>query len=60
MDLKERARRLKTDIPAVFLSLKRKDTPLPVKILAGITIVYALSPIDLIPDFFLYSATLTT
>ncbi len=51
MDLKERARRLKTDIPAVFLSLKRKDTPLPVKILAGITIVYALSPIDLIPDF---------
>ena len=51
MDLKSRARQLKADIPAVFLSLKRKDTPLRVKILAGITIVYALSPIDLIPDF---------
>jgi len=51
MDLKERARRLKTDIPAVFLSLKSKDTPLAAKILAGITVAYALSPIDLIPDF---------
>jgi uncharacterized membrane protein YkvA (DUF1232 family) len=51
MDLKKRATQLKTDIPAVFLSLKSKDTPLVAKILAGITIGYALSPIDLIPDF---------
>jgi uncharacterized membrane protein YkvA (DUF1232 family) len=51
MHLKERARQLKTDIPAVFLCLKSKDTPLIAKILAGITIAYALSPIDLIPDF---------
>lgn len=51
MNLKERARQLKIDIPAVFLSLKSKDTPLLAKILAGITIGYALSPIDLIPDF---------
>lgn len=51
MDLKKRARQLKTDIPAVFLCLKSKDTPLVAKILAGITIAYALSPIDLIPDF---------
>ena len=51
MNLKERAKQLKTDIPAVFLSLKSKDTPLLAKILAGITVVYALSPIDLIPDF---------
>lgn len=51
MDLKRRAKQLKTDIPAVFLSLKSKDTPLAAKILAGITIGYALSPIDLIPDF---------
>ena len=51
MDLKERAKQLKTDIPAVFLSLKSKDTPLFAKIFAGITVVYALSPIDLIPDF---------
>lgn len=51
MNLKERAKQLKTDIPAVFLSLKSKDTPLAAKILAGITVGYALSPIDLIPDF---------
>ena len=51
MNLKERAKQLKTDIPAVFLSLKSKDTPIAAKILAVITVVYALSPIDLIPDF---------
>jgi len=51
MNLKEQAKQLKTDIPAVYLSLKSKDTPLAAKVLAGITIGYALSPIDLIPDF---------
>ncbi len=51
MNLKERAKQLKTDIPAVFLALKHKDTPLGAKILAAITVAYALSPIDLIPDF---------
>lgn len=51
MNLKERAKQLKTDIPAVLLSLKSKDTPLVAKLLAGITVPYALSPIDLIPDF---------
>ncbi len=51
MNLKQRAKQLKTDIPAVFIALKRKDTPLLAKILAGITITYALSPVDLIPDF---------
>jgi len=50
MKLKERAKQLKTDIPAVFLSLKDKDTPLFAKILAAVTVGYALSPIDLIPD----------
>lgn len=51
MNVKERAKKLKTDIPAVFLCMKSKDTPLIAKILAVITIAYALSPIDLIPDF---------
>ena len=51
MNLKERAKKLKEEIPAVFLSLKDRETPLIAKILAGITIGYALSPIDLIPDF---------
>lgn len=51
MNLKERAQKLKTDIPAAFLALKRKETPLIAKVIAGITVAYALSPIDLIPDF---------
>ena len=51
MELKERARRLKADVPAVFLCLKDKDTPLLPKALAAVTVAYALSPIDLIPDF---------
>ena len=49
--LKERAKKLKTDIPAVFLALKDKRTPWYAKILAAVIVVYALSPIDLIPDF---------
>jgi len=51
LDLKQRAKQLKKDIPAVFLALKRKETPVISKIFAAITIAYALSPIDLIPDF---------
>jgi len=51
MNLKERAEKLKVDVPAVFIALKDKDTPVLIKILAGITVIYALSPIDLIPDF---------
>ena len=51
MTLKERARKIKQDVPTVFLALKDRDTPLLAKILAGVTVAYALSPIDLIPDF---------
>ncbi|MDF2905228.1 MAG: hypothetical protein K0R34_549 [Herbinix sp.] len=51
MKLKERAKMIKTEIPAVFIALKKKETPLLPKIIAGITVVYALSPIDIIPDF---------
>lgn len=51
MQLEERAKQLKIDIPAVFISLKKKETPILAKILAAVTIAYALSPIDFIPDF---------
>ena len=51
MNLKERLTKLHTDIPAVYLALKKKETPLLAKLCAAITVVYALSPIDLIPDF---------
>ncbi len=49
--LTNRAQKLKTDIPAVFLALKEKRTPWYAKIIAAVVVVYALSPIDLIPDF---------
>lgn len=51
MDLKEKAKTIKIYIPALFIAMKRKDTPLVAKIFAGITVGYALSPIDVIPDF---------
>ena len=51
MDLKARAKKLKTDIPALFLAIKDNDTPLFAKVFAGITVSYALSPVDLVPDF---------
>ncbi len=51
MNIKERAKELKSKIPAVLLSLKDSRTPWYAKILAALTISYALSPIDLIPDF---------
>ena len=51
MTLKERAKRLKSDVPAVFLALRDSRTPLSAKIFAALTVAYALSPTDLIPDF---------
>ena len=51
MTLKEWAKKLKRDVPAVFLALKDRETPLFAKIMAAVTVAYALSPIDLIPDF---------
>jgi uncharacterized membrane protein YkvA (DUF1232 family) len=49
--IKKRAEQMKTDVPAVFVAMKHQRTPFIAKALAAIAIVYALSPIDLIPDF---------
>jgi uncharacterized membrane protein YkvA (DUF1232 family) len=49
--LKARAKKLKHETSALYIAFKRKDTPLLAKIVVGITVCYALSPIDLIPDF---------
>lgn len=51
MTLKERAKKLKTDIPALWLAMKHQNTPWYAKAVGGLALVYALSPIDLIPDF---------
>jgi uncharacterized membrane protein YkvA (DUF1232 family) len=49
--ISERAREITSDTAALFLALKRKETPPLARILIGIAVCYALSPVDLIPDF---------
>lgn len=49
--MREKAKRLKSKISALFLAYKRKDTPILAKIVTAVTVFYALSPIDFIPDF---------
>ena len=51
MKLKEKINQMNRNIPAVFIAMKHKKTPLAAKILAAIAVGYALSPVDLIPDF---------
>jgi uncharacterized membrane protein YkvA (DUF1232 family) len=46
-----KAKELKYNLSALYLVYKRKDVPIIAKIIIIITIAYALSPIDLIPDF---------
>ena len=38
-------------IGAMFIAMKRNDTPLYAKITAGLCVYYVLSPLDLVPDF---------
>ena len=49
--LKSHARALKNETFAVYLSAKDSRTPWYAKAIAICTVAYALSPIDLIPDF---------
>ncbi|MDU4891775.1 MAG: DUF1232 domain-containing protein [Clostridium sp.] len=51
IDFKAKAKKLKLDIPSVYIALKKKETPIIAKVFALMTVGYALSPIDLIPDF---------
>ena len=48
---KTRAKRLKNEIHALYLAARDPRTPWYAKVLAAFIIGYALSPIDLIPDF---------
>ncbi len=50
-DLKARARALKTETYAVYLAARDPRTPWFAKGLVLLIVAYALSPIDLIPDF---------
>ncbi len=49
--LKGRARGIKRDTLALYFACRDPRTPWYVKLFAGGVVAYALSPIDLIPDF---------
>jgi uncharacterized membrane protein YkvA (DUF1232 family) len=49
--IKDRARLLKRDTLAVWYASRDKRTPWYARLLAVVVAAYALSPIDLIPDF---------
>ena len=49
--LKAWAGRLQRDVVALWLAARDPRTPWSAKVLAGFVAAYALSPIDLIPDF---------
>jgi len=48
---KTRIEKIKTEILAVYYASKHPDLPLMPRIIILFTLGYALSPIDLIPDF---------
>ena len=50
-DAKTWAKNIKRDVHAVWLAARDPRTPLLAKVLALIVAAYAVSPIDLIPDF---------
>jgi uncharacterized membrane protein YkvA (DUF1232 family) len=49
--VKSWARTVKRDVVALFLAARDPRTPWYAKLMAGLVAAYALSPIDLIPDF---------
>ena len=54
MDIKSwmiKSKKLKSETYALYLASKHPRTPWHAKVLAALIIGYALSPIDLIPDF---------
>lgn len=49
--LKAWAKKFKQNIAALYLAYKDPRTPKGAKVAAAVTVAYAISPIDLIPDF---------
>jgi len=50
-ELKRRARLLKRETLALYLAARHPETSWYAKLLVAVIVAYALSPIDLIPDF---------
>ncbi len=51
LDLRATARRIKRDGVTLWFACRDARTPWWIKVLAGLVVAYALSPIDLVPDF---------
>ena len=51
ISLKEKARALKRETTAVWFALRDPRTPWGARVAGALVVAYALSPIDLIPDF---------
>ncbi len=51
LNIRNKFRLLKSDLPVLYLATKDKRTPVTTKLLIGVTIAYFFSPIDFIPDF---------
>lgn len=49
--LKDKARHMKNNLGVLYLAFKHDRTPWYAKVLIGLVVSYALSPVDLIPDF---------
>jgi uncharacterized membrane protein YkvA (DUF1232 family) len=49
--LKNKARQLKKELKVLYVAYRRPEVPWYTKVMAAVVIGYALSPIDLIPDF---------
>ncbi|MFA9397836.1 MAG: YkvA family protein [Clostridiaceae bacterium] len=49
--IKDKVKIIKKDLYAIYLAYKHKKTPLYTKILCFLVVGFALSPIDVIPDF---------
>lgn len=51
MHWQQRVKQLKQETYAIYLACKDPRVPWYTRIFAGVVVAYALSPIDLIPDF---------
>ena len=50
--IRARARRLRLEAHALYLAARHPDTPWYAKAMVAAILVYALTPVDLIPDVF--------
>lgn len=49
--LKNNVKKIKKELKVLYIAYKKPEVPWYAKVLAAIVVGYALSPIDLIPDF---------